>query len=138
MTLTDSEQRFLSEYRLGRLATVGPDGVPQVKPVGFAYNAELGTIDISGLDMGNTSKYRNVQRHPSAALVVDSGFGGGPESARFLEIRGSAEAVTVESPAPRMSPEIIRIYPRRVLGLNVDPGNPGFHARDIGTEPEAA
>jgi pyridoxamine 5'-phosphate oxidase family protein len=138
MTLTDSEQRFLSEYRVGRLATVGLGGVPQIKPVGFAYNAELGTIDISGLDMGNTSKYRNVRRHPSAAFVVDSGLAGGPESARFLEVRGVAEALAVESPAPGRSPEIIRIHPRRVLGLNVDPADPGFHARGIGTSPAEA
>jgi pyridoxamine 5'-phosphate oxidase family protein len=138
MTLTDSEQRFLSEHRVGRLATVDPAGVPQVKPVGFAYNAELGTIDISGLDMGNTSKYRNVRRHPSAAFVVDSGLAGGPESARFLEIRGVAEARAVESPTPGLSPEIIRIHPRRVLSLNVDPADPRFRARDIGAETEAA
>jgi pyridoxamine 5'-phosphate oxidase family protein len=35
MTLTQAEQRFLATQRHARLATVAPDGSPQVKPVGF-------------------------------------------------------------------------------------------------------
>ena len=48
MDLTDAEQRFLARRARGHLATIGPDGTPQVKPLGFSYNRELGTIDISG------------------------------------------------------------------------------------------
>ena len=36
MTLTDAEQRFLARQPRGHLATVGPDGMPQVKPLGFS------------------------------------------------------------------------------------------------------
>jgi hypothetical protein len=43
MTLTEAEQRFLSAQRHGRLATIAPDGTPQVKPVGFRYNEQTGT-----------------------------------------------------------------------------------------------
>ena len=35
MILTDAEQRFLARQPLGHLATIGPDGTPQVKPLGF-------------------------------------------------------------------------------------------------------
>jgi len=38
MTFTDAQTGYLASQRLGRLATIGPDGSPQVKPVGFRYN----------------------------------------------------------------------------------------------------
>ena len=40
------ELAYLHGQRLGRLATVGPDGQPHVVPVGFRYNAEQDSIDI--------------------------------------------------------------------------------------------
>ena len=45
---TESELRYLlGERRLARLATVGADGTPHVTPVGWAYDAEHGAIDIT-------------------------------------------------------------------------------------------
>ena len=44
MTLSAAEQSFLARQPLGHLSTVGRDGVPQVKPVGFTYNPVTGTI----------------------------------------------------------------------------------------------
>lgn len=58
---TAAELEFLGGQRLGRLATVDPTGAPQNNPVGVRYNAELGTIDIGGINMGATRKYRNVR-----------------------------------------------------------------------------
>jgi pyridoxamine 5'-phosphate oxidase family protein len=133
MVLTDAEQRYLAGHRLGRLATVAPGGGPQVKPVGFAYNDELGTIDIYGLNMAQSAKYRNVQHHPEVALVVDDGSGVGSDGVQFLEIRGRAETATAQgAPFPGAAPEVIRIHPRRMLGLNIDPAQPGMQARDVG------
>ena len=43
-----------------------------MKPVGFAYHRELGTIHISGFKMAQSAKYRNVRRHPEVAFVVDT------------------------------------------------------------------
>ncbi len=41
---TEEELRYLTgERRLARLATVGKDTTPHVTPVGWIYNAELGT-----------------------------------------------------------------------------------------------
>jgi pyridoxamine 5'-phosphate oxidase family protein len=131
MALTQAEQKFLAQHRLGRLATIGPDGGPQVKPVGFAYNDELGTVDIYGHNMARSAKYRNVGRQPLVALVVDNPTGVGPE-AQFLEIRGPAETTTGHAaPFPGAPAEIIRIHPQRVLGLNVDPDQPGLRTRDL-------
>ena len=69
--LTAAHVAYLGTQMLGRLATVDPDGKPQNNPVGFRYNAELGTIDIDGLDMGRSRKFRNLATNPNVALVVD-------------------------------------------------------------------
>lgn len=52
MVFTVAELDYLASQRLGRLATVGPDGAPQNNPVGFSVNAEDGTIDIGGRQLG--------------------------------------------------------------------------------------
>lgn len=140
MTLTEAEQRFLAAQHHGRLATIARDGTPQVKPVGFSYNPRLGTIDIAGMNMAQSAKYKNVQANPHVAFVADDvpAPGAGADGVRFLEIRGTAETAAAP-PGPgqpdetgHLAPEIIRIRPRRVLGYNVDPDRPGLHARDVG------
>jgi pyridoxamine 5'-phosphate oxidase family protein len=132
MTFTDAEQRFLARQPRGYLATVGPGGRPQVKPVGFTYNTALGTIDISGMNLASSAKYRNVLANPDVAFVVDEVTAPSVEGAHFLEIRGNAEpAVGPHDPTGHLAPEIIRIHPRRVISFNVDPARPGFAARDI-------
>jgi pyridoxamine 5'-phosphate oxidase family protein len=132
MTLNDAEVRFLVRQPRGHLATVGSDGIPQVKPLGFTYNPKLGTIDIAGLNMGGSAKYRNVQANPDVAFVVDEVTEQSMEGAHFLEIRGVAEtAVGTHDPQGHLAPEIIRIHPRRIVSFNVDPDHPGFAARDV-------
>jgi pyridoxamine 5'-phosphate oxidase family protein len=132
MTFTDAERRFLARQTRGHLATIGPDGIPQVKPLGFAYNAALGTIDISGYNMANSAKYRNVRSNPHVAFVVDEVTAPTMQGAHFLEIRGDAEtAVGPRDATGHLASEIIRIHPRRVLSFNVDPDHPGFAARDV-------
>jgi pyridoxamine 5'-phosphate oxidase family protein len=132
MTFTDAEVRFLTRQPLGHLATLGPDLVPQVKPLGFTYNPTLGTIDIAGFNMSGSAKYRNVQTNHNVAFVVDEVTAQSMEGAHFLEIRGVAEtAVGTHDSDDHLPPEIIRIHPRRILSFNVDPDHPGFAARGV-------
>lgn len=131
MTLTDAEQAYLGSQTTVSLATIGPDGGPQVKPVGCRYNAETGTVDIYGFNMANSAKYRNVQRNPLVALSADDVRGKLPEGARFLEIRGTAEIATGKPPIAGASGDVIRIRPRRVISGNVEPGQAGLLSRDI-------
>jgi pyridoxamine 5'-phosphate oxidase family protein len=132
MNLTEAEQDFLKSQRTGTLATVARNGAPQVKPVGFGYNAELGTIDISGMNMAGSAKYKNVQANPLVAFVANDAPAPekGADGMRFLEIRGTAETVAdaVDDATGHLAPEIIRIHPRRVLSYNVD--GPGLRVRD--------
>jgi pyridoxamine 5'-phosphate oxidase family protein len=131
-TLTEPELAYLRGQRLGRLATVAPGGAPQNSPVGFHVNAELGSLDIYGLDMGATRKFRNVKVNPDVALVVDDVVSVDPWVVRGVEIRGTAEAIEDEDPPmPPMSRQVIRITPRRVISWGIDKGHPGRSARDV-------
>ena len=137
--LTPAELDYLSTQRLGRLATVGANGAPQNNPVGFHVNAELGTIDIYGLHMGATRKFRNVKTNPNVALVVDDVASFDPWVVRGVEIRGVGEALDDGAPpGGRMSPQIIRIYPERVISWGVDPALPGMRGRSVAGTPEVA
>jgi pyridoxamine 5'-phosphate oxidase family protein len=112
---------YLSSQRLGRLATVDPHGAPQNNPVGFRYNADLGTIDIGGLNMGASRKFRNLAGNPRVAFVVDDIASVQPWRVRCVEIRGHAEALRAEIPyGPGMSAEIIRVYPDRVISFGLE------------------
>jgi pyridoxamine 5'-phosphate oxidase family protein len=127
MTFTTAEIGYLQAQRLGRLATIQPDGSPQVKPVGFRYDAELGTIDISGFRMSASQKFRNVSRDGRAALVVDDVVSTQPWRVRFLEIRGIAEAVPTAGPSEGLDDTaLIRIHPTRILSFGIEepPGEP--------------
>jgi pyridoxamine 5'-phosphate oxidase family protein len=139
MTFTPAEARFLTRQTRGHLATLGPKGTPQVKPLGFAYNPTLGTIDITGFNMSRSAKYRNVRINRNVAFVVDEVTENSMAGAHFLEIRGVAETTTgTHDLQGHLAPEIIRIHPRRIISFNVDPDNPGFQARDVVPDDEAA
>jgi pyridoxamine 5'-phosphate oxidase family protein len=117
MTFTEAEVGYLKSQQLGRLATVQPDGSPQVKPVGFHYNEALGTIDVTGFNLSTSQKFRNVGRNGLAALVVDDIASTDPWRVRFLEIRGTAEAVPATGTG---DPAVIRIRPSRILSFGVE------------------
>ena len=125
--------RYLEGHRLGRLSTVGTDGNPQNKPVGYRYNKALGTVDIAGLHMARSAKYRNVAINPNVAFVVDDSVGEGAGGKRFLEIRGPAERIAsaAAQSIDGLPPPIIRIHPQRLVSWNIDPANPGMQTRDL-------
>src|SRR5579864_3482118 len=89
---TADEIAYLSSQRLGRLATAA-DGQPHVVPVGFRYNPELDTIDIGGHGFAQSKKFRDVQKNPRVAFVVDDLASIDPWRPRGIEIRGVAEIV---------------------------------------------
>jgi pyridoxamine 5'-phosphate oxidase family protein len=115
---TDAEQTYLASQKLGRLATIGPSG-PQVRPVGFTPTSD--TIDISGMRLSSTQKWRNVQRDQRVAFVVDDdgATGDGVDfRPRGVEIRGTAEAVSDDN-------EVIRVRPQRIISWGLD--SDSFH-----------
>jgi pyridoxamine 5'-phosphate oxidase family protein len=113
---TEAEIEYLNGQLLGRLATAGVDGKPHVVPVAFSYNPDLGTIDIGGHNFGARKKYRDVQRNPWAAIVIDDLASVDPWRPRLVEIRGRAEAIPHggEHLGPGFGEAFIRIYPDKV------------------------
>jgi len=119
--LTADVVSYLQSQQLGRLATVDRAGAPQNNPVGFRYNADLGTIDIGGRNMGASRKFRNVEGNQKVAFVVDDVDTTQGWNPRFVEIRGHAEALRDQTPYMQgMSPELIRVYPDRVITYGID------------------
>src|SRR5260370_41991671 len=70
---TAEEIAYLHGQRLGRLATANTHGELHVTPVGFAYNAELDTIDIGGRGGGVCARSTNFAPHPSARAGLSGG-----------------------------------------------------------------
>lgn len=124
MSFKPHELAYLNNADLGRLATMQRNGTLQASPVGFTFNADLGTIDIFGYNMSESQKYRNVAANPKVALVVDDIASKDPWRVRCLEIRGTAEQATApRGPGPagdHLDAAIIRITPTRIISFGID------------------
>jgi len=136
---TDAEIEFLNSQRLGRLATVGADDMPHVVPVAVFYDPDADALIIgANADFGETvmtksKKFRDAQRHPKAAVVIDTP---GPQ---VLEVRGHAEThldggedVSRRLDTPfRFGPAWIRIRPHRIVTMGIDGGPFESSARNV-------
>jgi pyridoxamine 5'-phosphate oxidase family protein len=109
-TFTSKEIEYLHDQRLGRLATVNVRGVPHVVPVAFRYNAGLDTIDIGGHNLSRSKKYRDAQVRGRAEVLGEGG----------------------EEVGPGFDPEVIRIFPERVVGWGIDSDGYTPNARTVG------
>jgi pyridoxamine 5'-phosphate oxidase family protein len=133
MVFTDGELAYLRSQRLGRLATIAPDGTLQNNPVGFSVDERAGVIDIGGRDLGNTRKFRNVAANGQVAFVVDDIASVNPWVVRCFEVRGTAEALTGQTPASAyLSPEVIRIHPKRIISWGMGPDGTESSRRTVG------
>lgn len=130
---TPAEIAYLSSQRLGRLATVGPDGQPHVVPVAFRYNADLDTIDIGGHDFAKRKKFRDVRHNPRVAFVVDDVASIDPWKPRGIEIRGTVEML--ESGGKEIMAgfdhEMFRISPKRIISWGIEAHHFSAHARSV-------
>ncbi len=131
---TPAELEYLAGQRLGRLATVGPDGAPHVMPVGFRYDPSTDTIEIGGHGMGTSKKWRDIGRDGRVAFVVDDVLP--PWGPRLVEVRGIATRLTVGGTAlgRGFDEEFVRIAPRRIISYGLGPAGHDlrtFDARDV-------
>ncbi len=126
---TDSELRYLRSQLLGRLATVGPDGMPHVVPLGYRHDPDDDTIVVgSAGDMAASKKYRDVERTGKATLVVDDLASTNPWTPRGIEIRGVAQTHSTGGAEVgrrlripfAMDESYIRITPVRVVTWGID------------------
>ncbi|GAA1842565.1 pyridoxamine 5'-phosphate oxidase family protein [Microbacterium koreense] len=118
--LTADGRRFISDYHLATLSTMGPGEVIHVVAVGFTYVD--GVVRVITSD--GSQKVRNIERDHRATVAQV----GGPQ---WLSIAGTArvlrdpDAVThavelyaVRYRQPRVNPRrvVIELTPERVLG----------------------
>lgn len=130
MTFTPNEQEFLRQQPIGRLCTVGPDGDPQIRPVGVHLGADGTTIEIVGHALASTQKWRNVIGNPRVAFIVDEVVSVKPPRAHGVEVRGTAEVLSGHgSTDGGLSGDIIRITPHRIISWGID--HPGTRARHV-------
>jgi pyridoxamine 5'-phosphate oxidase family protein len=125
MSFKRHEIEFMKAADLGRLATIQRDGTPQASPVGFTYNEELGTIDISGYNIAKSQKFRNLAHNDKVAFVIDDIVSRDPWRVRCLEIRGTAQqAVTAAdrngAAGDALDSAVIRITPHRIISFGID------------------
>ena len=65
-----AEIAYLERMTMGRLATVGADGRPHVVPMTFHFNAAEDTVDLGGVDLAASKKWRDMQINPKATFLV--------------------------------------------------------------------
>lgn len=81
----DRYRDILDSATLAHLATVAPDGRPQVNPVWFIWDGERVLLSVKA----DTAKFRNMRANPSVALS----FSDPARPDRYLEIRGAVTAL---------------------------------------------
>jgi pyridoxamine 5'-phosphate oxidase family protein len=129
---TPEEIEYLESQRMGRLATIGPDGQPHVIPLTYHYNRDEETIDLGGINFDETKKWRDAKRNPRATFLVDDASQTG---AHAVEIRGRAElhetgGSTINPRFPNFVEPFIRLRPTHVVSWGV--GTPtGMSSRDF-------
>jgi pyridoxamine 5'-phosphate oxidase family protein len=123
MSFTERELGYLRSQPLGRLATVGPHGQPDVAAVAFRVY-EDGTIAVAGMDIAASRKGRNV--HAGAdrvALIVDDLETVDPWRPRGIRIYGRAELLEATGDPPHGGS--LRITPETSWSWGIEPPPPG-------------
>jgi PPOX class probable F420-dependent enzyme len=96
----------LRSARVGRIATVRPDGRPHVVPFVFALVEDRDsvraywTVDAKPKRASALQRLRNLERNPAVEIVVD---GYDEDWDRLWWVRGSGAGRVVEDPAERAS-----------------------------------
>jgi PPOX class probable F420-dependent enzyme len=85
VAIPDGHESLLDRPLDGQLATVRPDGSPQVNAMWFAWDGEL----LRFTHTNKRQKFRNVSANPAVAMsVID------PDNPyRYLEVRGVVEEI---------------------------------------------
>ncbi|MGC4108518.1 MAG: PPOX class F420-dependent oxidoreductase [Thermomicrobiales bacterium] len=112
LPIPDSFDDLLDSTILANLATIGPDGAPQVNPIWFLRDGDSILFGVKG----DTQKLRNIQREPRIALS----FLSLTDPHHYLELRGE---VTEIFPYDDLS--FVNIVARKYTGKDVTFGTVG-------------
>jgi pyridoxamine 5'-phosphate oxidase family protein len=112
------EIEYLSQQRLGRLATSTPDGKPHAIPTGFRVVDGVVAIGGHKLAARQPLYLRNIVANPWVAYVVDDLASVSPWIVRGVTVRGRAEVVAdggQQVMGPGFDPLWIRITPTKII-----------------------
>ncbi|TMI19060.1 PPOX class F420-dependent oxidoreductase [Candidatus Bathyarchaeota archaeon] len=88
---SEKEIAYLKSQPLARIGTSSKSGRPDVAAVSFDTDGEY--VYVSGRDVMNTMKYKNVLENPRASFVVDDLKTMKPWAPRGIKIQGKADIV---------------------------------------------
>lgn len=116
----EAEIEYLQSRRIGRAATLGHNGELHVVPLRYRYDPQAHVIDLLGVGMGASKKYRDAGATHLATLVVDDISEQGKP--RGLEIRGRAEVFAEggDRIMPGVDPQFIRLTPTYIVSWGID------------------
>lgn len=98
-SVPDDLDPLLRDPNYGHLATVRPDGAPQVNPMWFLWDEESNTLRFTHTT--KRAKFRNLQANPHMAMeVIDLA-----NPYRFIEVRGRLVEV-IPDPEGAFYPEL--------------------------------
>ncbi len=112
-------ERILGEWPVARLATLAPDGRPELVPIVFARSggALWSPIDGKPKRGGELARVRNVRRDSRVSLLLDH-YDADWSKLWWLRIQGEAEVVTGDSAEARAAAEALRAkYPQYARGV---------------------
>ena len=108
MPITEAQQPILESTALAHIATIGPNGEPQVSPVWFSWDG----TNLLFSQTTTRQKYRNLQRDPHIAIsLVDP-----TNPYNYLEIRG--RVVSIENDVDNA---FINSMAKKYMGQDVYP-----------------
>jgi pyridoxamine 5'-phosphate oxidase family protein len=88
---SDKEIGYLKSQQLARIGTSSKSGRPDVAAVSFDVDSEY--VYVSGRDLTNTMKYKNILENPRASFIVDDLKTIKPWAPRGIKMQGKADIV---------------------------------------------
>lgn len=124
--IPESHKDLLESTALANVATLGPDGAPQVNPVWFGWDGTL----ISFSQTKARQKYKNLHKENRIALAIVDPI----NPYRYLEVRGKVVEF-IEDPDKAFIDSMANKY----MGVDKYPWNqPGDERVIVVIEPERA
>lgn len=139
MAFTDEEIAYLRSQPPTRLATVGPDGQPDVVPLAFEFDRHGFWVGGVGEAVAGTRKFRNVAAgNDRVALVSDDLISLDPFAARCVRVYGRA-GEPVERVSTLAGPDLfMRITTTVSWSWNLEgnpAGDPWYEPQRTGHQP---
>jgi pyridoxamine 5'-phosphate oxidase family protein len=103
-------------------------------PCRFATTRTRTRSTLAAMAFAQRKKYRDVQRNPRVAIVIDDLATVDPWRPRMIEIRGQADILPTggEAIGPGFDPPIFRIRPRRIVSIGINGDQPfSSNARSV-------